>query len=137
MVTFPRQPSEFPIFLALVATLFVFLVLARRQCRILVSLQSIEVADTNSAETSASSHRLKWPYSLLAAAIMFVAMIPYSPIWSMPAVVMLLTTHAMVIMGVFLVKDALKKRQHFALLMLALFMSAYVAAGSIFWYVVR
>lgn len=137
ILTLPRQPAELPIFLALVATLFVHVLMARRLYRAQARLQRDATADSISAETPARSHRLKWPYTGLAAAMMLAAMIPYSPIWRTPAVVMLPATHMMVLVGVFLMVDALKRRQHFALQMTALFMSSYMAVGSIIWYVVR
>ncbi len=129
MLTLPSQPSELPVFLALVATMFFHVLMARRLYRAQARLQR--------DESPARSHRLKLPYTVMAAVLMLVAMIPYSPIWSTPTVVMLLVTHMMVILGAFLLVDALKRRQRFALQMVALFMSCYMAVGSISWYLLR
>jgi len=133
----PRQPSELPIFLALLATVFVHVAVARYLSGVLAHLQKVNIADPISARKATKSHYLKWPFTVLAAIIMVVALIPYSPIWGIPDPVLLLATHAMVILGIFLLVDALRKRQHFGIQMAALFMATYMAVGSLFTYLVR
>lgn len=145
MVTLPGQPAELPIFLALVTTLMVFLMWARRLSRALIRQQGCHAADsmnglTISAGSFTLSRHLNWLYPGAAAALTLLVMIPFSPIWYASTVVgvsMIVLTIGLAYVGVVLLVDALRRRHHFALQMAALCMSAYVAVVITYAHLIR
>jgi len=132
----PGQPAELPVFLAAVLALIVFLVLSRYLSRTLVRLKQGSGANSkfgfrSHLEGSVRARFLTCIYLVVAASAMLVSLIPYSPLWSLPAIPTLLGSHALVLCGVVLLIDAIKYGRRFALPMAGLFMSCYLAIASI------
>jgi hypothetical protein len=85
----PVQPAELPVFLALLATVVMYAVFARHLSRVPARNHNRQLSDATDYATGemrarvvrrdALSQRFKWPYLALVAAMMFVALIPYSP----------------------------------------------------------
>jgi len=136
----PGYPAELPLALSLLAMVVVYVTLAWSLSSALLR-QEIYNSAISSQDAAAKVMRLLAVlYTAVAAAMMFIAIIPFGPIWYVSAAVgitMVVVSGTIVCIGIFLLANALKRRHRFALLMAGLFMSTYVATVIIFWHVIR